>query len=210
MSESANETTATTDTSTTDQQAEQKAEQKATETATAPEQTADLGDAGKKAIDAMKAERDAARREAKANADAAKRLADLEESQKTEAQKVADRAAAAEAARDEAIADGIRYKAAARHNVDEDHFDLLGSGDEETILARAEKVGTLLALRTENEQLRADVEALKQGKPAPSQTRPISALKPGATAETIEPAKDDSYPADFLTPRQRERIAART
>lgn len=206
MSESATETTVT-DTST-------EQEQQAQETATASEQQSELGDAGKKAIDAMKAERDNARREARANADAAKRLAELEESNKTETQKTADRAAAAERARDEAVADGLRYKAAAKHQVDEDHFDLLGTGDEETIFARAERVGTLLksnaALTAENEQLKADVEALKQGKPAPSSTRPTAALKPGATAERIEPAQDDSYPADFLTPRQRERVAART
>lgn len=162
----------------------------------------ELGDAGKKAIDAMKAERDAARREARANADAAKRLAELEESQKTEAQKIADRAAAAERARDEAVADGLRYKAAAKHGIDEDHFDLLGSGDEEAISGRAERIGNLLKLRTENEALKAEVEALKQGKPAPASARPTAALRPGATAEEISAEQDDSYPSHWLPKRQ--------
>lgn len=51
---------------------------------------ADLGDAGKQAIDRMKAERDAARKEAKANADAAKKLADIENAQKTEQERASD------------------------------------------------------------------------------------------------------------------------
>lgn len=174
----------------------------ATDAPTTEETPADLGDAGKRAIEAMKAERDAARREARANADAAKRLAEFEESQKTEAQKIADRAAAAERERDEAKADGLRYKAAAKHGVDEDHFDLLGTGDEETIAGRAERVGGLLKLAAENEQLKAEIDALKQGKPSPATTRPTAALKPGATAEQIPAAEDDSYPTHWLPQKQ--------
>lgn len=153
-------------------------------------------------VDFWKAKAREQEKRAKENAEAAKRLAEFEESQKTEAQKIAERAAAAERARDEAIADGLRYKAAAMHGIDEDHFDLLGSGDEEAITGRAERIGSLLKLRTENEALRAEVEALKQGKPAPASARPTTALKPGATAERIDPSQDDSYPAHWLPQRQ--------
>lgn len=59
-----------------------------------------LGDAGKQALDRMKAERDEARRQAKANADAAKRLAQIEEANKTETEKLV------EAARREGEANG--------------------------------------------------------------------------------------------------------
>jgi hypothetical protein len=155
-----------------------------------------LGDAGKKAIDRMKAERDAARREASANKAAAKRLAELEESQKSEQQKIADRAAEAERERDEARTEGLRYKAAARHGVGEDYFDLLGSGDEETIVGRAERVGTLIR---ENAEMKAELEALRAGKPAPSTGRPTPALKPGATPEDNKTEDDVLYESLYGT-----------
>lgn len=69
------------DTGTTDQQ---DAPPPATEDAAPP---AELGDAGKKALDRMKAERDEARKQAKANADAAKRLSEIEEQSKSETEK---------------------------------------------------------------------------------------------------------------------------
>ncbi len=139
---------------------------------------------------------------AKANADKAKEFDALQESQKSEQQKIADRAAEAERERDEARSEGLRYRAAIKHGVTEDHFDLLGIGDEETITARAERVGGLLKLQTENDRLTAEVEALKQGKPAPSSARPTESLKPGATAEQIRPERDDSYPSGWLPQRQ--------
>lgn len=95
--------------------------------ATAPEQDTppDLGDAGKKAIDRMKAERDEARKEAKANAEAAKRLAELEDAQKTESERLAARAQAAEERAAKAEADAARQLAALKHKLDADDLDLL-------------------------------------------------------------------------------------
>jgi hypothetical protein len=176
----------------------------------APETTPPaLGDAGKQAIDRMKAERDAARREARANSDAAKRLAELEESQKSKEQLIADRAAKAERERDDARTEGLRYKAAAKHGITEEDFDLLGSGDEEAIEARARRIGVLTAAVKENEQLRAQLEAAT-GKPVPSNGRPVEALKPGATPVPPSTPEDDSYPADFLPRRMRERMSGQT
>lgn len=172
-----------------------------TENAEAPVAT-DSTPAPTETVDFWKQKAREQEKRAKENAEAAKRLAEFEESQKTEAQKIADRAAAAERARDEALADGLRYKAAAKHGIDEDHFDLLGSGDEEAISGRAERIGNLLKLRTENEALKAEVEALKQGKPAPASARPTAALRPGATAEDIAADQDDSYPSHWLPQRQ--------
>lgn len=169
-----------------------------TATATPEETPADLGDAGKAAIDRMKAERDAARRDARVNAEAAKKLQEFEESQKTEQQKIADRAAAAERERDEAKADGLRYRAAAKHGITEDaDLELLGSGDEETITARAERVGNLLKVAAENEQLKAELEALRAGRPAPVPGRPTAALKPGATPEHAKTEDDENYESLF-------------
>lgn len=118
---------------------------------------------------------------AKSNADAAKRLSEIEDAQKSEVQRLADRQSAAERERDEARAESLRYKAAATHRVSEDYFDLLGTGSEDEIGARAERVGALVAAKAENEQLRAELDALRAGKPAPTNGRPVATLRPGAT-----------------------------
>lgn len=134
---------------------------------------------------------------AKSNAEAAKRLAEIEDAQKTEQQRIADRQMQIERERDEARAEGLRYKAAAKHGIGEDHFDLLGTGDEETIGRRAERLGSLLKTASEVEQLRAEVEALRAGKPAPTTARPVEALKPGATPENAQTQDDVDYAALF-------------
>lgn len=119
---------------------------------------------------------------AKSNAEAAKRLQEIEDAQKSEQQRLADRQAQIERERDDARAEGLRYKAAATHGISEDYFDLLGTGDAETISSRAERVGGLLR---ENATLKAEVEALRAGKPAPISGTPVAALKPGATPENV-------------------------
>jgi hypothetical protein len=131
---------------------------------------------------------------AKSNADAARRLAEIEDAQKTEQQRLADRQAQIERERDEARAEGLRYKAAATHGIGEDYFDLLGSGDEETIAGRAERVGSLLR---ENASMKAELEALRAGKPAPTTARPVEHLKPGATPENTQTQDDVDYAALF-------------
>lgn len=130
--------------------------------------------------------------ELKAKAD---RLAEIEESQKSEQQRHADAAAKAQRDAEDARAEALRYKAAATHKVDPDYFDLLGNGDEDTISSRAERVGGLLALRTENEALKAELEALRSGRPAPTNGRPTTALKPGATPEHAQTEDDALYAA---------------
>ena len=139
---------------------------------------------------------------AKANADKAREFDAFKESQKSEAEKNVERAAAAERERDELKAEGLRYKAAAKHGISEDFFDLLGTGDEEAIGGRAERIGGLLKLQSENERLTAELTALKEGKPAPGSSRPVAALKPGASPEAIKPPQDNSYPAHWLPQRQ--------
>jgi hypothetical protein len=124
----------------------------------------------------------------------AQKARELEEAQMSEAQKIAERATAAERERDEARAEGLRYKAAATHGIGEDYFDLLGTGDEETISTRAQRVGGLLR---ENADLKAEVEALRAGKPAPINGRPVEALKPGATPENSQTEDDVLYSSLF-------------
>jgi hypothetical protein len=122
---------------------------------------------------------------------------ELEEAQQTEAERIAARATAAERERDEARADGLRYKAAAAHGIGEDYFDLLGSGDEEAIKSRAERVGSLIKAQSEIAQLRAEVEALRAGKPVPNGARPIESLRPGATPTDNQSEDDVLYNSLF-------------
>lgn len=149
---------------------------------------------------------------AKDNLTAATRLQEMEEASKTENQKAADRAARAEADAKAAKLDSLRYRAAVKHGIGEDAFDLLGSGDEDEISERAERVGKLLAAATERdsfkaevERLTAELEAIKTGKPVPATGRPVEQLQPGATPQNIPAVVDDSYPAHWLPAKSRAR-----
>lgn len=127
----------------------------------------------------------------------ATKAAELEAAQQTEAERIAARATAAERERDEARAEGLRYKAAATHGIGNDYFDLLGAGDEEAINARAERIGALVKTASEIDQLRAEVEALRAGKPAPINGRPVEALRPGATPSNNQTEDEVLYNSLF-------------
>lgn len=73
---------------------------------------------------------------AKANADAAKRLAEIEESQKTEAQKTADRLAAAEKDAADARREALRLRIASRFQIGDEDADLFLTGDDEATLTK--------------------------------------------------------------------------
>lgn len=85
-------------------------------------------------VDKLRKEAAKYRTEAKTNADAAKRLADIEESQKSEAQKVADRIAALEREASEARSEALRARVSTETGVP---VDLLHGHDEEAIRAAA-------------------------------------------------------------------------
>lgn len=95
------------------------------------------------------------------------------EASKTEAQRLADSAAAAQREAETAKAEAIRYKAAATHKIGAEHFDLLGTGTEDEVLARAEKVAALLTAQA------AVVPPVVP--PTTPTTRPVEQLQPGAT-----------------------------
>jgi len=132
---------------------------------------------------------------AKTNADAAQRLAEFENSQKSEAQRHADAAEQAKRDAAEARAEMTRYKVASTQGVPADYFDLLGSGDEEAVTARAQLLKPLLDVRAENEQLKAQIATL-QGKPAGT-NRPVADLKPGATPDGASSESDVLYNSLF-------------
>lgn len=78
---------------------------------------------------------------AKSNADAAKRLAEMEDAKKSEADKTADRLAKLEQELTESQAQALRFKVAARHNISDEDADLFLTGtDEETLNRQAERL----------------------------------------------------------------------
>lgn len=105
---------------------------------------------------------------AKANADAARRLAEIEEANKTEAQKTADRLAAAEKDAATARSEALRLRVAAKHGISEEDADLFLTGsDEETLTKQAER----LAGR--------EADRKKQGNHVPREGSPVSAPTEG-------------------------------
>ena len=76
---------------------------------------------------------------AKANQDAAAKLSELEEQDKTELQKILERAEAAEKERDAAVMAAMRLRIATEHSISAADADLFLNGtDEETLTRQAE------------------------------------------------------------------------
>lgn len=107
----------------------------------------------------------------------------LVEASKSEAERQREALTAAEREAETARAEAIRYRVAATHGVPADHFDLLGSGSEEEIEARAQKIAQLLAVKAQ--------EQAQPGSPPP--TRPVEQLRPGATPGEAESPDDVLY-----------------
>lgn len=119
---------------------EQTAEVTATETA-ATEQPAETETKPTETVDFWKAKAREQEKRAKDNAGAAKRLAEIEESQKSEAQKAADRLRQIEAERDEARREALRFKVASKYGIGDEDADLfLTASDEETLTKQAERL----------------------------------------------------------------------
>lgn len=79
------------------------------------------------------------RKEAKANADAAKRLAELEDAQKSEAEKAADRVRQLESEVEDARRESLRFRVASEFGIPSEKAELLLTGsDEETMRKQAE------------------------------------------------------------------------
>lgn len=126
----------------------------ATEAETPPETPAETKPT--ETVDFWKAKAREQEKRAKENAEAAKRLSEIEESNKTEVQKAADRITSLEREVSTAKAEALRFKIAAKFNVTDEDADLFLTGtDEETLTKQAERL-----------QARAE-EAGKPGKPKP-------------------------------------------
>lgn len=136
---------------------------------------------------------------AESNKAAAERLAQIEDAQKTEAQRQAEALQKAQDAARLAQTDAARLRVAVKFGLGEDSFDLLGEGDEDVVLARGQKLQGLYAAQAELAAVKAELEALKAGKSLPSGT-PVVALKPGATP-TETPAVEEAYPSHWIPQR---------
>lgn len=84
------------------------------------------------------------RRIARENAEAAQKLAALEEANKTELQKAIERAENAEKALNSTATETLRLKVAAKHGISGDYLDLLHGSDEESLEANAAKLAPLI------------------------------------------------------------------
>lgn len=99
-------------------------------------------------VDKLRKEAAKYRTEAKANADAAKRLTEIEDAQKSEAEKAAERIRALEQDAADARRDALRFKVASRFGVSDEDADLFLTGsDEETLTKQAERLGAREAER---------------------------------------------------------------
>lgn len=112
------------------------------------------------------------RTEAKANAEAAQRLAEIENANKSEAEKAAERIAQLEKDAASARAEALRFKVASKHGISDEDADLfLTASDEETLTKQAER----LAARYED-----------AGKPRPPKPDRTQGRQSGGSTSTAD------------------------
>ena len=128
---------------------------------------------------------------AKENAAKARDYDAYVESQKTEQQRAADALASAQRDLESARSEALRFRIAAKHKLSEDDLDLLGSGTEEQLEARATRIAALSA--------GASSPPPPPGpKPDPHQGAPAGKAN-GAAAGLAEAAKRFGTPAGTQT-----------
>jgi hypothetical protein len=117
---------------------------------------------------------------AKQNSEAAGKLQEIENANKTELEKAQQAATEAAQQRDAALATHARVMAAAAHNLPVELIDHLGSGTEEEINERAEAIAKVINDRANAiaEQLVANAAAGRNGMPMGA--RPVESLRPGS------------------------------
>ncbi|ORL15403.1 hypothetical protein [Prescottella equi] len=83
------------------------------------------------------------RTQAKTNADAANRLAEIEDANKTESQRLSDALATAERDRDAARTEALKLRIATKYGISDEDADLFLTGsDEETLAKQAERLAS--------------------------------------------------------------------
>lgn len=119
----------------------------------------------------------------------AEQFAALEEASKSDAQRLQDAATAAQRQAQEAQSETLRLRVALKHGISEDDFDLLGSGTEEQIAGRAQRIADLRAA--------AVAAQVPPTSPTSPSRRPVEQLRPGATPTTQLSEDDQVYAAIF-------------
>jgi hypothetical protein len=113
------------------------------------------------------------------NSEAARRLAEIEEGQKSDLQKAEEGRQAAERERDAAREQTNRMYAAAAHDLPSDLIDYLGGGTAEEIGERAEQLSAIIKAEVDKR-----VEALSpqngSGRRQQTSPRQVTGLRPGA------------------------------
>ncbi len=162
----------------------------------APETTPDLGDGGKRALDA---ERRARRQAEKAAADAAARIKEYEDRDKTESQKLAEQLAALKAEAATARAETLRLRVAAETGLPADLHEFLVGDDEESVRAQARKLQAATAAATDPRRPAPDpTQGAKQGAGDGQLTRADLARM---TPQEIVAAQDSGRLADLMSGR---------
>lgn len=135
----------------------------------------ELGEAGLRALQREREQRRSLEQQLRELQPLAAKARELEEAQKTEAQRLQERAAAAERERDEVRVEMARLRMAARYGIAEDDLDLLGTGTDEEIESRAKRL---------SERFAAPPAAASATRP----TESMRSLTSGSTGE--EPSSD--------------------
>lgn len=133
---------------------------------------------------------------AKTNQTAAQRLAEIEDAQKTEQQRLADRLAAAEQERDDARRSHARLMAAATHNIPADLIDRIGGNTDEEIEESAQALVAALDAEVERRVATriASLPAPAEPAPAgPAATRPVESLTPGGKPASEPPTDPNTW-----------------
>ena len=118
---------------------------------------------------------------AKENAEAAKRLAEIEEAQKSEAEKVAERLAKAERAAAEAEARALRREIALEHKLSKDDAALLDSVSDEDAMRR-------LAARLAEQAAERDKHISNHGAYVPAEGKTPPALNSDQLEQSLRKA----------------------
>lgn len=146
----------------------------------------DLGDAGKRALDRERLARKEAEARAKANEDAAAELAKLQEADKSEIEKLNDKANREAEARKRAEAELVRLRVAVRHGLNEDEARRLIGETEEELDADAEELAKLLNKTAgEPEQEEPPVQNGHQRTPAPQLKSGTQQAPPGLNEDAL-------------------------
>jgi len=137
-------------------------ESAATEPAATPADLAEQPDTSAQEID-WKAKSRMWEQRAKQNNDAAQKLAEIEESQKTEAQKLQEQLTALQNRAATAERDKERLSVIAKHGIPEEYHDLVHGTDAESLAASAAKVKALITANAPTQQNEASFVIPSEG-----------------------------------------------